>query len=131
MLVMTFGTFDRFHPGHEYYLREAHKNWETLITVIARDSIVERMKWKPPRDTEDMRLRNVLASGLTEKAILWSLSDPYQIILTYKPDILCFGYDQNSFNGVALDDFLKEHHLAPEIIRISSFEPEKWKSSLL
>lgn len=131
MLVMTFGTFDRFHPGHEYYLREAHKNWEILITVIARDSTVERMKWKPPRDTEDVRLNNVLASGLTEQAILWSLSDPYKVLLAYKPDILCFGYDQNSFNGVALDQFLQEHNLAPKIVRINSFEPEKWKSSLL
>ena len=131
MLVMTFGTFDRFHPGHEYYLREAHKKWDRLITIIARDSTVGRIKWKLPRDTEDMRLWNVLASGLTEQAILWSLSDPYQAILTYTPDILCFGYDQNSFNGIALEQFLQEHHLVPEIIRIDPFEPEKWKSSLL
>lgn len=24
-LVMTFGTFDLFHPGHKYYLSEARK----------------------------------------------------------------------------------------------------------
>jgi FAD synthetase len=131
MLVMTFGTFDRFHPGHEYYLQEAKKLWDTLVTVVARDSTVERLKWKPPRDTEDIRLRNVLDSGLTEQAILWSLSDPYQVLLSYTPDVLCFGYDQNSFNGVALDEFLQEHNLTPRIIRMSSFEPEKWKSSLL
>jgi cytidyltransferase-like protein len=131
MLVMTFGTFDRFHPGHEFYLREAHKNWETLITVIARDSTVECIKWKAPRDTEDIRIRNIITSGLTEHAALWSLSDPYQVILTHKPDILCFGYDQNSFNGEALDQFLREHNLNPKIIRINSFDPEKWKSSLL
>ncbi|MEI6711388.1 MAG: adenylyltransferase/cytidyltransferase family protein [bacterium] len=41
---MTFGTFDRFHPGHEYYLREAKKLGDTLITIVARDNTVERIK---------------------------------------------------------------------------------------
>jgi len=73
----------------------------------------------------------VISSGLTERAILGSLSDPYQVILASAPDVLCFGYDQNSFNGIALDEFLIEHKLTPKIIRINPFEPEKWKSSLL
>jgi len=44
MLVMTFGTFDRFHPGHEYYLREAKKLGDSLLTVIARDVTVIKIK---------------------------------------------------------------------------------------
>lgn len=35
--VMCFGTFDIFHPGHEYYLREAHKYAHHMTIVIARD----------------------------------------------------------------------------------------------
>ncbi len=35
--VMCFGTFDIFHPGHEYYLREAEKYAHRMTVVIARD----------------------------------------------------------------------------------------------
>ncbi len=42
--VMTFGTFDMFHPGHEYYLSEARKLGDTLITIVARDVTVTRIK---------------------------------------------------------------------------------------
>ncbi len=128
---MTFGTFDRFHPGHEFYLSEAHKKWEKMLTVIARDETVQRIKWKPPRDNEETRLKNIIASGLADGVVLWSLSDPYQVILEHTPDILCFGYDQHSFNDKKLEQFLKKNHLNPRIIRLDAFDPEKWKSSLL
>lgn len=35
--VMCFGTFDIFHPGHEYYLGEAQKLADIMTIVIARD----------------------------------------------------------------------------------------------
>lgn len=128
---MTFGTFDRFHPGHEYYLREAHKKWEKLLTVVARDETVHRVKWKLAYDNENTRLRNVIESGLSDEVVLWSLSDPYQVILDHTPDILCFGYDQNSFNNEQLVQFFEKNHLNPTIVRLNAFNPEKWKSSLL
>jgi cytidyltransferase-like protein len=131
MLVMTFGTFDRFHPGHEYYLTEAKKLWDTLITVVARDNTVKAIKWKKPRDTEDARLKNIIDAWISDTVILGSNLDPYQVLLAYRPDILCFWYDQNSFNNEKLERFLEEHHLSPKIIRLPSFNPERWKSSLL
>lgn len=42
--VMAFGTFDLFHPGHQYYLSEASKSGDELIVVIARDLRVEHIK---------------------------------------------------------------------------------------
>lgn len=131
MLVMTFGTFDRFHPGHEYYLREAKKLWDTLITVVARDSTVMTIKWKKPRDTEWERLKNITDSWLCDIVVLGSNLDPYEVLLAYCPDILCFWYDQKSFNGESLNQFLISHSLTPRIITLDPFEPEKWKSSLL
>lgn len=128
---MTFGTFDRFHPGHEYYLREAKQLWDTLITVVARGETVERIKWKKTRDSEETRIENILRSGLSDIVVLWSLSDPYKVILTHNPDILCFWYDQNSFNNEKLETFLKDHHLSPRIVRLPAFNPEQWKSSFL
>jgi cytidyltransferase-like protein len=42
--VMSFGTFDIFHPGHIYYISEAEKLAGSLTIVIARDARVERLK---------------------------------------------------------------------------------------
>ena len=131
MLVMTFGTFDRFHPGHEYYLREAKKLWTFLVTVVARDATVEKIKWRPPHDTERIRVSNVEKNGLSDRVLLGSLNDPYEVILDQKPDILCFWYDQNSFNNEKLDQYLRSHQLSVQIVRLTAFCPEKWKSSLL
>jgi FAD synthetase len=128
---MTFGTFDLFHPGHVYYLSEAKKLWEYLITVIARDSTVGQIKWKKPREWESIRLQNVRDSGLVDEAILGSETDHYSVIWEKKPDILCFGYDQRSFNNTELDRYLEKNQLNPEIITLPAFEPEKWKSSKL
>lgn len=128
---MTFGTFDLFHPGHTFYLGEAKKLWDYLITIVSRDKTVEVLKWKKPRESEKVRMTKLQKSGLPHEVILWSLSDYYDVIVQKKPDVLCFGYDQRSFNGEKLNKYLKEHNLAPEIIILEAFEPEKWKSSKL
>lgn len=129
--VMTFGTFDLLHPGHLYYLSEAKKIGGYLITVIARDSTVERIKGKNPREDEKLRLEKVQDCEHVDEAILGSFTDHYSVILEKKPDILCFGYDQRSFNDEKLEAYLKVHNLHPKIIIIPPFEPEKWKSSKL
>jgi FAD synthetase len=130
-IVMTFGTFDLFHPGHIYYLSEAKKLWDYLITVIARDSTVEQIKWKKPRESEKIRLQKVQNSGLVDEVILGSESNHYTLIWKKKPDVLCFGYDQRSFNNADLEVYLHNNQLHPEIIILPAFEPEKWKSSLI
>lgn len=58
-LVMTFGTFDMFHPGHVYYLSEARKLGDELITIIARDVTVSKIKGRLPREKENVRLEKV------------------------------------------------------------------------
>ena len=128
---MTFGTFDIFHPGHIYYLSVARKLWDRLITVVARDATVLKIKGRTPRENEEQRRSNVEKSGISTFAVLGSLVSPYDLILTYLPDILCFGYDQRSFNDERLEQFLLKHNLHPQIVSIPPFEPEKWKSSKL
>lgn len=73
----------------------------------------------------------MIDSHLVDEVILGSETDYYAVLSEKKPDVLCFGYDQRSFNGDALTHYLKEHELSPEIITLDAFEPEKWKSSKL
>ncbi len=129
--VMTFGTFDLFHPGHLHYLSEAKKLGDYLITVVARDSTVTHLKWKKPRESEDIRSKKVRDSGLVDEVILGSETNHYAVIWEKKPEVLCFWYDQRSFNNADLQLYLQKNNLNPEIITLTAFEPEKWKSSKL
>jgi len=130
-VVMTFGTFDLFHPWHRFYLTEARKLWDYLITIVARDETVLRLKGKQPRERASLRIKHLQESDLVDDVILWSLTDYYAPILDKIPDVLCFGYDQRSFNNENLQVYLQKHGLNPEIIILPAFEPEKWKSSKL
>lgn len=67
---MTFGTFDLFHPGHRYYLSEARKQGNYLITVVARDKTVIDLKRRQTREPETVRKQNVIASQLSDEVVL-------------------------------------------------------------
>ncbi len=128
---MTFGTFDLLHPGHLHYLWEAKNLGDYLITIVARDATVERLKWRKPRESEENRVKKLQESGVVDEVILGVPADYYAVIKEIKPDILYFGYDQRSFNGEKLTEYLKKHDLHPQILIGEAFEPEKWKSSKL
>ena len=130
-VVMTFGTFDLLHPGHLHYLSEAKKLGDYLITIVARDATVERLKWRKPRESEEARVKKLQESGVVDEVILGVPLDYYAVIKEIKPDVLYFGYDQRSFNGEKLTEYLKKHDLHPQILIGEPFEPEKWKSSKL
>lgn len=123
---MAFGTFDIFHPGHVYYLSEAERLGDTLTIVIARDERVAKVKWRRPRDDENTRQRNVAYGFRQAEVILWDEEDIFVPVRLYKPDILAFGYDQR-----VPEDKIKELFPTVEIARVGSYEPEKWKSTLL
>lgn len=130
-IVMTFWTFDRFHPGHKDYLWQAKKNGDILTVIVARDQTVLRVKWKIPIDSERVRLQNVQDFDIVDQAFLWSEKDYYAIIWEIRPDVLFFWYDQHSFNNEKLEEYLQIIHLNLKIIIWKAFESEKWKSSKL
>lgn len=123
--VLVFGTYDKFHPGHEYFLTEAKKYGDSLTVVIARDKNVETLKGKLPRDNELARQANVAKFSAVDKTLLGfeDFSQRHLIIDEVKPDIICLGYDQ-------APNFKIPNSTIP-IIRINAYHPEKYKSSLL
>jgi cytidyltransferase-like protein len=128
-LVITFWTFDYFHPGHEAYLLQAKQYGDYLITIIARDSTVERIKGKLPEHDENERLLTLTEFGKIDIVELGDLDDPYTCLHTYKPQVICLGYDQHSFD-IWLRKRCDTNQLQnTTILRLSSFEPEKRKSS--
>jgi len=127
---MAFGTFDILHPGHMSYLKQAKEYGNNLVVIVGRDEIVNRIKGKYPRDNENKRLEAIKELNFVNNVKLGDLDDPYKIIQEESPDIICLGYDQKSFTK-DLKEKIKEFKLSTKIVRLKSYKPEKYKSSLL
>lgn len=130
--VLTFGSFDILHEGHHYYLSEAKKYARQLITILARDITIERVKWKAPYYGELTRKKYLEASWLSDKVELWVLENPFIWLEKYRPKIIVLGYDQRGKFVDELPAKLKELWLSQTLIlRTESLEPERYKSSKL
>jgi len=129
--VLVFGSYDLIHQGHRYFFLKAKKLGDELIVVVARDSTIEKVKGKKPTFKENERVRHVQEISSVDKAILGDKDDMYKVIKEIKPDILALGYDQNSFTE-GLKNELEDKGLKDvKVVRIDSYKPEKYKSSLL
>ncbi|MCH2188525.1 adenylyltransferase/cytidyltransferase family protein [Candidatus Gracilibacteria bacterium] len=128
--VITFGTFDRVHPGHTYYLSESKKYGDTLITLVATDENIKKIKKIPPESGIDKRIEDVKNIGISDFVIAGSNNSPLFWIEKYDPNIVCLGYDQIGFIQV-LETYIKETGIDMSIIRIPAYKETIYKSSLL
>jgi len=126
--VMVFGTFDGVHPGHEFFFKEAKKNGDWLVIVVARDQTVKKVKSQAPKYNEKRRQQAVEDTGLADQVVLGSKSNPYSIFNSIQPNVICLGYDQKTYVD-GLPEALKLRDLEVEIIRLGSYKPEQYKSS--
>ena len=129
MKVLVFGTFDIFHKGHEYFLSEAAKHG-SLNVVVARDLTTYDVKGRFPRNDQLNRVSVLKALSYVDDVHLGNEGDKYKIIEEIKPDIICLGYDQNSFTA-GLENELVKRALKVEIKLLEGFETDKYKSSKL
>jgi len=125
---ITFGTFDTFHPGHKYYLQEARKYCEKLITIVSTDLNVQKIKNHTPSDNQEKRKLNVQKSEFSDLVFIWEEENHLKYIIEYRPQIIILWYDQEWFIW-ELEKYLEKNNLKTEIIRIWDYKPEKYKSS--
>jgi|TARA_B100002003_G_C13895311_1_gene436417 FAD synthetase len=123
--VMAFGSFDVVHAGHSHYLSEAKKLGH-LVVVVARSENISRFKGFEPRYSDSDRVSHVEALGIADEVVLGNADDVYAIVHSRKPDILALGYDQRPTDAEILEKVGDV-----EIVRISAFKPEEFKSSKL
>jgi|SRR3989344_5775036 len=128
--VLVFGTFDIFHPGHDFFLRKAKSYGDELYVVVARDSTVKQVKNRNTINNENKRIEILNVLFYVTEARLGYEGDKYKIIEEIKPDIICLGYDQKVFTE-NLKEKLIEIGLNLEIIRIEAYKPDVFKSSKL
>lgn len=129
-IVMAFGTFDVFHAGHEYFLKQAKTLGDELIVVVAKDSTVKNVKGEYPHHDERERMQKVKNSEIADKVVLGNDGDKYKVIKKYKPHIIALGYDQFVFT-YKLNKMIIDESMDTEIIRLGAYEPDIYKSSLI
>lgn len=130
IIAMTFWTFDVFHEWHKHYLWEAKNFSDKLITIVATDKNVLKIKWTLPKFSENERKNEVEKSWISDQVFVWDEENPMYFVEKFKPNVICLWYDQIWFSE-KLETFLHEKNISSEIIRIESFKPEIYKSSIL
>jgi cytidyltransferase-like protein len=127
--VLVFGTFDSIHRGHISFLKQARKHGDLLIGVVARDSIVKKMKGRKPENNEKKRLGYL--RKYVDVAILGEKKVTYRLIKKIKPDMICIGYDQKPGMREArrILKSIGMNHV--KLKRMRSYMPEKYKSSII
>jgi FAD synthetase len=128
--VLCFGTFDILHPGHLFFLREAKKLGRNLTVVVARDSTVKEVKGEFPANSEAYRLDRVAELEFVDKALLGSTGNKLEVVWKIKPDVVCLGYDQQSFTE-HLKEELGKRDLKVLVVRLPAYKEDRYKSSKL
>ena len=128
--VMVFGSFDILHPGHLNLFRQARRYGNRLYVVIARDKNIRKIKGRSPVYDENARKQSVEKIKFVDLAVLGDIDDPYKIIEKVNPDVICLGYDQNSFT-MDLGPELRKRGLNPRVVRLRAHRSHRYKSSKL
>ncbi len=130
--VLIFGVFDNIHEGHLSFIREAKEQGDHLVVVVARDSMVEKMKGKLPKYNEVDRIKNILEIPEVDLVLLGDLEmGTYNILKEVKPDIIFLGYDQESL-GESLNKSIESGFLERVEIKYGTpYKPDTQHSSIL
>lgn len=126
--VITFWAFDLVHEGHIYYLSEAKKYGTRLVTVVARDSTIEKIKWKKPKFKQEQRIKDIKALNIADIVELGDENDMMWWIKKYKPDTIAIGYDQTSFIH-ELSEYLMNNNIKSKVLTIKPYKEDIYKSS--
>ncbi len=133
-IVLAFGSFDLFHPGHLSYLESARGYGNKLIVIVARDESIRAVKGRTPVFNEKDRVQILKALRIVDNAVigkrLRTPEDKYNIIKKYKPDVLAFGYDQK-IDEKKLKEWLKKNNIKAKIVRINAYNKKHYKSSII
>lgn len=129
--VMVFGTFDGLHEGHRAMLKEAKTYGEYLIVAVAQNHIVQHIKGHLPRLDLAERMDHLKTEDSVDEVVIGDKDlGVWEVVKKYQPNVIGIGYDQNILKQ-SIEKFLNKLEYKPQIVALKSFEPNKYKSSIL
>jgi cytidyltransferase-like protein len=129
-VVLVGGVFDLIHPGHIHTLKDAKKQGDVLVVVVARTSTAKKIK-KDRKIYHDEDLRKELVSSLSfvDLAIIGREGTLYDTVEYVKPNVIALGYDQaHSEKDVA--ENCKKRNLNIHVVRLSTPIPGSKSSKM-
>lgn len=127
---VVFGTFDRFHPGHQWFLKQATERCDHLIVSVACDEDVQRRKQHQPFHSLAQRIKCVQEFLPEATVIEGDASDgQWTVLQQNRIDCCIIGYDQQRLAD-ALQQWTKIHHYALSMCILEPYLPQRYKSSL-
>ena len=127
---MVFGAFDGLHPGHLDFFRQAKEYGDTLVVSVGTDKNVEKIKSQKPLFIQDERLDLVRECALVDEAVIGAESEFYDHIKSFKPDVICLGYDQWAKEDEVRGELDKVGLKSTVIKRLKAYEPLRAKSTI-
>lgn len=130
--LVIFGVFDGLHAGHMAFINEANTYGDRIIAIVARDSVVEKLKGKLPKNSQDLRAQEIGNLLEVDEVYLGDEEEgKYEVLKNVNPDIICLGYDQTAL-GDSIKMAMESGELpAIELVFAKPFEGDKYHSSLL
>jgi len=130
--VAIFGVFDGIHEGHREFIKEARGKGEQLVAIVARDTVVEKIKGKLPVHKEADRIKTLLEVPEIDLVFLGDLEEgTYKTLKEVNPQIVFLGYDQQALFA-NIKKAMEEGVLSNiELIFGTPYKPETHHSSIL
>lgn len=127
---LLFGAFDGLHPGHLSLLNQAKNHTKFLTIALATDDTLRTLKGHGPAHSFDERKTALLESQLVHEVVESVADGEYSVITIAAPNVLILGYDQDKLEA-DLRRWLESKNLDIPLIKLDSFSPELYKSSIL
>lgn len=127
---MVFGAFDGLHEGHKSLLTEAQQLGDDLIVCLATDTVIVRHKQHAPKFSFAERQVALQSAGVTRVIPGDEHDGTYSAILSERPDIIAFGYDQQALHDHCVA-WLDVNTIPAHTVFLAPFKPDVYKSSLL
>jgi pantetheine-phosphate adenylyltransferase len=127
--VAVGGTFDELHKGHKALLMKAFEVGEHVLIGLCSDQFVRRMRKPHITPSYQRRLRELKGflktSGLSERAEIIPLNDPYGVTLTDRSIDALIVSEETKVTAIKINEKRKEAGLLPlEIIAITMVPAE-------
>jgi FAD synthetase len=130
--VAIFGVFDGVHDGHLSFIKEAKKQGNHLVAIVARDTVVEELKGKLPFKKEAERINELLKVPDVDLVLLGDVKiGTYNILKEINPNVVYLGYDQKDLYE-DIDKAIKNGNLPKvKVVCGKPHKPEIFHSSIL